>query len=170
MLSGLDVRGDAGKSEETQYEGAWEVLPSLDPYACSSSQESLGVYVHPPSTAKDDRGAPALSYCSAEDGTPPAGPPPPQYAASRFSISQSSELAFALCGMQQESGKQQTYSPSTQAQGQHGQSGEEMLEMHHALAGFAEHSSIDGLSTSYSIGNFVAPGQDGAGETIYNMY
>lgn len=46
-----------------------------------------------------------------------------------------------------------------------------MLEMHHALAGFADHSSVDGLSASYSIGNFTAPDQsDVVSGTIYNMY
>jgi len=139
--------------------------PHLGQYASSSSQESLGAY-----NGKEKEHEP--QYPEFEECTPPA--PNPQFECARSSsksqfsgnnaqyaarprlpISQSSELAYALCG------------PQDASQGQ-GQGGDEMLELHHALAGYAEHPSVAELASSYSIGTFAAPGQDGGAP--YNMY
>lgn len=151
MLSGLDVSRE-GKTEDMTFESMWDDTPPPPPlgnghYMPSSSQESLGA-------CSGKEGAHKLPYLDSEGGTPSA--PSPQYAArQQVPISQSSELAYALCG------------PQDATQGQ-GPGGDEMLELHHALARYVEHPSVAEVASSYSIGTFSAPGQDGSAP--YNTY
>lgn len=167
MLSGLVVTGDTGKAEEMTYENMWDASPNVEhhAYASSSSQESLGVYTHNAAAGSGREDDSDLTYPSGEDSTPP-GPT----AQSRYTTSYSSELAYALCGVpesnnkqQQQQQHQQAYSASAQGQG-----GDEILEMHHALAAFTEHPSSGDLSVPYSMGTFVTPEHDD--DMPYNMY
>lgn len=163
MLSCLDVRGDTGKTDEMAYEGMWDTSPTHESdavYASSSSQESLGVYACP-STGANKKEESGLTYPDSEDGTPPA--------AASYSISQSSELAFALCGMQEDNSKQQQQQQQHYSSSAQGQGGDELLEMHHALAGFAELMSMEELSSAYSIGTFTTSEQQES-EIPFNMY
>jgi len=134
------------------YESMWD---DSSPYLSqlSSSQESLDAYsdkgeehgLVDPDTVESNLPAPqydARMTNSLQFSGGPASTRPP------LPTSQSGELAHALD------------KPDDTMDQEQDQCGDEMLELHHALAAYVEHPSIAELAPSCSVGTFAVPGQE----------